>query len=114
MTKSIRLPSAARFAALPLSEKTALFARWLKAQPRDEVYTYIDADRCVLGCFAKVLFGPKAVGEPFGMHNDIHLRGLSCHTRIEVFSSSLEDTLLGHPRTFGAASDRFHAALASE
>ncbi len=115
MPKSIRLPSAARFAALPLSDRTAVFARWLKAQPRRKRYDYFDHSNCVLGTFGKAIFrsdsavgGAEAILPAFN-GNDMSYLGPGAIQVVEAHSR--QSAVLHHSETFGAASDAFQEAL---
>ncbi len=113
---TLRLPTADAFAALPLFKRTAIFARWLKAQPPKRTYVYFEGSKCPLGRFAQAVYRSK---DGTGDNAAIKLEG----HRIEVMEgfTPLSETLF-YPtpekgrsgfavRTFGAASRAFQAAL---
>lgn len=105
---AVRLPSFATFAAWPLTKRTTLFARWLKAQPRRRTYDWLDTYDCPLGQFATALHGVSAEGAV----NDIVSEPSYGGSLLWVFSDAkaLADALSNNT-TFGAASDAFSAAL---
>ncbi len=106
---TIRLPSAARFAALPLSDRTALFARWLKAQPRRKRYDWYETTECPLGRFAQALSRDKRKRASGGATNvTLQPGNIAIDTmpdRAECINALSDNT------TFGAASDAFQEAL---
>lgn len=107
----LRLPSFATFAAWPLAKRTALFARWLKAQPRRRRYDWDDTIDCPLGQFATALHRAPAQGAVNDIM-DLPIERYGHSDLMEVFP--MDDGLphtLQHNVTFGAASDAFHAAL---
>ncbi len=109
-TKSINLPSAARFAALPLSDRTKLFARWLKAQPRRKRYDWCDTTDCPLGRFAQALSRDKRKRASGGATNVTLLPDFVAVDTMPDKRKCIN--ALSDNTTFGAASDAFQAALA--
>lgn len=111
---TFRLPTATAFAALPLAEHTALFARWLARQSGS--YDWGDTRDCPLGRFGTELYRAPATGcvnrvwSPASEEGDV--------TWIEVFGDTNEDdpfiNALSENRTFGAASRAFNAALRAQ
>lgn len=56
----VPLLTATDFAALPLADRTRVFADWLRAQPREATYNYNDHYGCALSQFAQALYRSSA------------------------------------------------------
>lgn len=50
-----RIPTLAEFEALPLATREALFIAWIKGEPPERAYTYVDNEVCPLAQFGALI-----------------------------------------------------------
>ncbi len=103
----LRIPTLKGFLKLTLEQRTRLFGRWLKAQPRDKAYVFANCGTCALAQFAKLIYrSRKAEGCTYTIDD-----GQERNAAVPVFPDIDDLRYSLHERTFGAASDRFRAML---
>lgn len=110
----VPLPTADDFAALPLADRTRVFADWLRAQPREITYHWYSVTECALGRFSQAIFrDDRAEGGAslIAKANDEAIT-LVFSQRTEMSRGMTNALRLN--TTFGAASDAFDAAMKLE
>lgn len=105
---SIVLPTAAAFAALPTIERTTVFAQWLKTQPREQPYCFMNTRECPLARFGQALFSSEWATAGGWYITERTATGTWIR-RINVVGDM--SGFLAYAATYGEAADAFEAAL---